>query len=162
MVRRTMATALVLAAIGAAGVIYPACLSEEAATGYGGEGGSGGGSGAGVIGDFGGSGGSGSGGDGEGGGGDEGGAGGTGGTQGTGGGEACSTCALVVAQGGVACPNTVSGDAYAALTQCACFGGAPCTDSCTASLCMDMPEDETCTTCLMSSCAEEASNCSMN
>ncbi len=77
------------------------------------------------------------------------------------GGEACGSCASVIAQGGVACPGTASSDAFSALELCGC-GAGPCANACAASLCDSIPDDATCTACLMTSCTTVLNTCSVN
>jgi hypothetical protein len=73
---------------------------------------------------------------------------------------ACSSCAEVYTQGGTVCGDTPSGDAWQALTECACSGA--CASACGASFCTTSPADDTCGPCLMSACPALVMSCSMN
>jgi hypothetical protein len=79
---------------------------------------------------------------------------------GEGGAPACTTCAEVYINGGIACGPGPSVDAWHALANCACSG--PCVGSCIQSFCVGTSADMNCDMCLAQSCSQELSNCGMN
>ena len=76
-------------------------------------------------------------------------------------GGACSTCADIYTNGGIVCGPSASSDAWRTLSLCACGTGI-CNPSCVASFCQTMPADETCGSCLETSCAAQVAACGQN